>query len=336
MNYNGWPDTIECMESILHCSYSNCQIVVVDNCSTDSSLERIVAWANGDLDVYTMPDNALRGLTCPPAQKPVPWVMMSRAEAESECKDTPRHSAEKLVLVRAGDNIGFAAGTNIGIRFALSLPDLGYIWILNNDTVIEQDALSELVQAVANDPYDRPAGSVIYEYRQPSSLQIYGGLKVWKHFILKPSFARMNETFHFISGASLFLSRTRVMDLGLLKEDFFLNSEDFDYTYFYQEQFRKINTAVNAFAVSGRIWHKGSGTQKKDAFLHAYYFTRNTLYASRMIGLISMATTLVYAFMRAGVHFLSGRTENARGVLSGIQHYIAGRSGRYHERTPSI
>jgi len=332
VNYNGWADTIECLESILQSSYANYQVLVIDNCSTDNSLERIAAWAKGDLDVYTLPGNALRGFSCPPVPKPVPWVMMSRAEAESGHEGTWLHSSKKIVLVQAGDNLGFAGGTNIGMRFALSLPDLGYIWILNNDTAIGRDALADLVQSATNDPYDRPAGSVIYEYRQPSLLQIYGGLKIRKHFVLRPTFAGMNERFHFISGASIFLSRRCLEELGLIDEQYFLNSEDLAYTYFYQERFLKFNPGTDPFRVAGKIWHKGAASQERNAFLHAYYFTRNTLYASRMISLTSLALTLVYAFIRAGGRLLTGRTEKARGIFFGIRDYVMGRSGKYREQ----
>lgn len=37
VNYNGWQDTIDCVESISCNSYSNYRVIIVDNCSTDES-----------------------------------------------------------------------------------------------------------------------------------------------------------------------------------------------------------------------------------------------------------------------------------------------------------
>jgi len=43
LNWNGWRDTIECLESLQRLTYPNYQIIVVDNGSTDDSVVRIRA-----------------------------------------------------------------------------------------------------------------------------------------------------------------------------------------------------------------------------------------------------------------------------------------------------
>ena len=44
LNYNGWQDTIECLESVLRNDYPNYQVIVVDNGSPNNSMEYIKAW----------------------------------------------------------------------------------------------------------------------------------------------------------------------------------------------------------------------------------------------------------------------------------------------------
>jgi len=41
LNWNGWRDTIECLESLQRLTYPNYQVIVVDNGSTDDSVGRI-------------------------------------------------------------------------------------------------------------------------------------------------------------------------------------------------------------------------------------------------------------------------------------------------------
>ncbi len=47
LNWNGWSDTLECLESIYHLNYSNYQVIVVDNNSSDDSIQKINDYAIG-------------------------------------------------------------------------------------------------------------------------------------------------------------------------------------------------------------------------------------------------------------------------------------------------
>ncbi|WP_279385264.1 glycosyltransferase family 2 protein [Methanosarcina barkeri] len=40
LNWNGWEDTIECLESVYQIEYPNYDIVVIDNGSKDNSIEK--------------------------------------------------------------------------------------------------------------------------------------------------------------------------------------------------------------------------------------------------------------------------------------------------------
>lgn len=43
LNWNGWQDTIECLNALKECTYPNLTVIVVDNGSTDDSVSRIRA-----------------------------------------------------------------------------------------------------------------------------------------------------------------------------------------------------------------------------------------------------------------------------------------------------
>ena len=49
LNWNGWEDTLECLESVRQLNYPNFLTVVVDNGSTNGSADKIRAWAEENL-----------------------------------------------------------------------------------------------------------------------------------------------------------------------------------------------------------------------------------------------------------------------------------------------
>ena len=147
LNWNGWGDTIECLESLFRLRYPDYRVVVCDNGSEDGSIDRIRDWAEGRLDVWVPPRVEARSLSTPPVEKPIPYSEYGQA-AEAGGRsgvDAP------LVLIRTGGNLGFAGGTNVGLRYGLAKGDLDYAWILNNDTVSRSDALGHLVRRMELD-----------------------------------------------------------------------------------------------------------------------------------------------------------------------------------------
>lgn len=49
LNWNGWRDTLECLESLSKISYFHYEVIIVDNASKDDSVKRIKAWAKKKL-----------------------------------------------------------------------------------------------------------------------------------------------------------------------------------------------------------------------------------------------------------------------------------------------
>lgn len=51
LNWKGWRHTIAFLESLYQSTYANFTVLVIDNGSTDNSIENINAWAASDLIV---------------------------------------------------------------------------------------------------------------------------------------------------------------------------------------------------------------------------------------------------------------------------------------------
>ena len=51
LNWNGWRDTLECLESLYKINYDNYNVILIDNGSIDESIEKIVEYCDGKIEI---------------------------------------------------------------------------------------------------------------------------------------------------------------------------------------------------------------------------------------------------------------------------------------------
>ena len=252
LNWNGWRDTIECLESVLRLKSQNIAIVVCDNASTDGSIERIVAWAHGDLAAPETPFLQHAAWT-----KPLPFVRYTREAAEyGPAEATP------LALIDTGGNLGFAGGCNVGIRYALTRPDCSHVWLLNNDSVVPPDALANMMALCRKRPRVGLCGSQVRYYDNPDMVQTFGGL-------LNPWFCTTHSLscgapamtvtaeprkIDFVPGASMLVTRAFLQEVGLMSESYFLYFEEVDWAERAKGRFEL------AVCLNGLVYHRGAAS----------------------------------------------------------------------------
>jgi GT2 family glycosyltransferase len=235
LNWNGWRDTIECLESIHRSDYPNYYTVVVDNGSRDDSCERIQAWARGDISVES------RYIDSYGDEKPVKVVSYDRAIAENggiqqiEQELSLLSAGKRLILIQSGENLGFAGGCNVGIRYALAVGG-EYVWLLNNDTVVEHAALGRMVNFMENHSDYQGVTGQIRLYENPSKiwncggkLTCYGARRYYYNNsqvteVPQHGFRRIS----FITGCAAIFRTSLFKKAGLLSELFFFGEEDFE------------------------------------------------------------------------------------------------------------
>ena len=263
VNWNGWRDTIECLESVFRLDYPEFGAIVCDNDSSDGSVEAIAGWAAGARP-YHAPDGPLRQLTAPALPKPIRCcVLDDPRQLQVEALRAP------LLLVRTGANLGFAAGNNIGIRIALSDPACSFVWLLNNDTVVDSGCLAHMVDVAVCDCGDGITGSLNCFYEKPELVQSLGG---GRFFPLRASgylhahalrrtditpavLAHAQANLEWVSGVSMLVPRRFIERVGEMEERYFLYFEEIDWALRSARQFK------NRLAPSALVYHKaGSST----------------------------------------------------------------------------
>ena len=272
LNWNGWEDTIECLESLYRIDYSNYRIVLVDNNSSNESLLKIKDYCNGNIKVksnfFEYNEN----------NKPIQIKEYSKEESESitNRKDL---NGNNLILIKNDINYGFAEGNNIGIRYALQTLNADYVLLLNNDTIVDKDFLGEMVDLGEIDENTGIIGPKIYYYDDPSIIWCIGGKIDWKlarglhvgtNEVDNGQYNRTEE-FDYVSGSAFLVKREVLNRAGLMDKKFFLYFEESDLALRASKKGYK-----SVYAPEAKIWHKvsksGGGLSKP---IGLYYITRN-------------------------------------------------------------
>ncbi len=140
--------------------------------------------------------------------------------------------------IRLPENRGYAGGCNEGIRKSKS----DFVLLLNDDTVLEQDALAHLVEAVEKDPAvagAQPKLLNIQERHQFDYAGACGGLMdiFGFPFAFGRTFMSLEDDhgqydtpsqIFWACGTCAIFRREAILEAGLLDEDFFAHMEEID------------------------------------------------------------------------------------------------------------
>jgi GT2 family glycosyltransferase len=272
LNWNGWEDTIECLESLYQINYSNYRVVVVDNNSSNESILKIKDYCNGKIKVKS------EFFEYNERNKPVDVTEYCKEESETRANYLAQDH-DHLTLIKNDRNYGFAEGNNIGIRYALQILNADYILLLNNDTVVNKDFLQEMVNVGEMDQNIGIIGPKIYYYGKPNIIWCIGGKIDWKfarglhvgtNEVDNGQYNEMKE-FDYVSGSVFLIKREVIDNIGLMDKKFFLYFEETDLALRASK-----NGYKSVYAPEAKIWHKvsksGGGLSKP---IGLYYITRN-------------------------------------------------------------
>jgi GT2 family glycosyltransferase len=270
------------LESICQIEYPNCEIILVDNGSTDDSLLKIREYADGILQAESPFYNYCHG------KKPITTTEYTKEEVDSILGMngaflTPK---EQLLVIKNDHNYGFAEGNNIGIRVALAR-ESSYVLLLNNDVIVHPSFLTELVLAAERDERVGFAGPKVYfcDYSgRPDVINFAGGsFSLWtgsaRHIGLrKIDHGQFNDAklVDFLDGSCILARRETILETGPLKADYFTYWEDVEWCLRGARSGYK-----SAYVPSAKIWHKVGASKKEKSSRAYYYYARNLLWLAK-------------------------------------------------------
>lgn len=287
LNWNGTADTIECLKSIKSNSYCNYTIVLVDNGSEKKNLLKLENWCANNFQFiasYTKEDAENGGLF------------------DDEKKLKGLNPDDKLVFIKNHDNLGFAAGNNVALRYAMKL-NVQYTLLLNNDTVINKNAIYVLMSFIVNNKKYVAVTPQIRYFDQKDTVWNCGGKILWfgnrKYYYAGKRIDNVPQKGYnkvtFITGCALLFKPNAT---GILSEKFFFGEEDLDFCF--RQKYAKNKMACVYESV---IYHKVSTSIKKVTNnvigkVYLNYLSRlinNRQYSSMFIFVVKVFVILGYA-----------------------------------------
>ncbi|QGZ31676.1 glycosyltransferase family 2 protein [Stutzerimonas stutzeri] len=209
----------------------------------------------------------------------------------------------KVTLLCNPENNGYAGGNNYGLRWAMANLKPDYFWVVNNDTYVDSDAFSPLLEALQRD--DRQfVGSLVLS-ADTGRLECYGGGKLYpilgKARLLgkNQSIEALQQQEHqhvpdYIMGCSLAFSAALTEEIGLMDESYFMYFEEVDWQY----RARRYGISIKVIPQS-RLYHYGSlSLGNRSAFYHYYRNRAATRFNKRFYGPVFALTS---AFLLSAV-----------------------------------
>ena len=216
LNWNGEDDTLACLKSIRSAERAGFVPVVVDNGSDPDSVARlrresaaifprVLGLAPRDLD----------------------------ASGADPGRFAPYLGDDALVLIESPENLGFASGSNLGVRFAGHI-GASWVMLLNNDTVVLPNTFTELRRFVESHPAFPAVTAQIRLFEPPTRIQNCGGDLTYfgsrRYRFANADAASLPKAPYsvvsFVTGCALLFNHR---ELGPLTEDFFFGEEDYEF-----------------------------------------------------------------------------------------------------------
>ncbi|MDP3057772.1 MAG: glycosyltransferase family 2 protein [bacterium] len=296
LNWNGWQDTLECFDSLAKIIYPNYEVIVIDNNSTNESVEKIKNWISDKKTAvnYKLLINSHNAGFAGGNNPGIEYAVKNKSDyvllLNNDTIVGPGF-LEKLVKVGESDrNFGI-----IGPKIYYET-DKNRIWFgggyfswLGGGRHMEFDKID-----------DKPLDETIKEV-------------------------------DFMTGCSLLIKREVIEKIGPMNEDFFLYYEDTEWCLRARKNGYKI-----IYAPSSHIWHKVSRSvkPKTNPVVH-YYHIRNALLLSKLqapksiIGFIYLWSITKYLKQIIKTIFFPAKKEIARMIMKGIGDFYAGKFGVY-------
>ncbi len=333
VNYNAAQLALDAALSVLG-DAPDAQIVIVDNASTNNSLDVFSdAFESGERITITPP-----GLDS--AFKPHFADLCDIEAAIIECGETSgphlerlgRENAFALTVLRAPQNNGFAAGSNIGLRYLKARGGHSHYLLLNPDALVAPGALERLAR-VLEDKEIGLCGATVLRANTPARVQALGGaalnpvtltgsnLGEDAIFPLIPERSAIEPQIMYPLGAAIALRPDYLENVGFLDERYFLYYEEADWALSGRGRYRcgwaRDAVVFHHYGASSHSAFRSAGEPSQRSLLSEYHMARSRLLFALKWRPWLAPLTVAIAGLQALRRVFRGRADAARALIKG-------------------
>lgn len=309
VNYRCAPLALDAALSFL--GDGGARAVIVDNASDDGSPDYI--------------ERALRDGAHAPSPPPDP--LPGRAVRFA---DPQRLAPERLTVLRAKKNDGFAAGCNAGLRVLTAIPRIDRYLLLNPDAVLATGALAAFAGRLEEGRAGLCGASVV-AFDAPHAVQAFGGAafhpltltgrNIGEGSALSdmPDRRSVESRLGYPLGAAIALRKDYLSRAGYLDERFFLYYEEIDWARAGGAAHRPVwapeAVVYHRYGAASKSERRMAGEPSRRSPLSDYHMTRSrVLFAAKWRPPLAPLAMLAGG-AQAARRYVRGRPENGAAVL---------------------
>ncbi|MBF0241426.1 MAG: glycosyltransferase family 2 protein [Desulfamplus sp.] len=264
-------------------------------------------------------------------------------------------------IISNKENLGGTGGFNTGLKWAAEQPDgkYDYLWLLDNDVVVNRYALIELVELLEKNRDAAIAGSSMMQLDYPWRVNEIGSyydkhsgslvfnfhcmaIERWKGYSVEELISQKHDLSNFIPdfksyidvdyvAAASMLVRADVAKQAGIWSDFFIHFDDVEWSLRIARMGYRILASCRSL-----IWHISAAAKVPTWVL--YYDSRNALYVMQQYGFKGDAFKNAFnrELKRAFYYALIGRAEIANIIIDAIDDFQAGIKGKKSINLPAM
>ncbi|KKS64853.1 MAG: hypothetical protein UV67_C0015G0022 [Parcubacteria group bacterium GW2011_GWC1_43_12] len=307
VNFNGWPDTLECLGSLEKVDYDNFEVVLIDNASTEKPpLYSVIPGLTRNLKVRQIYNDFNLGF----------------AGANNQGIKMAQGCGADYILLLNNDTTVEPDFLNKLVEAAQSDDKIGII----GPYIYYYDDPAKIQFAGGKINWSKTRGEHILQLNSDvipakAGIQINSGL----NSDLDSRFRGNDRPVSYITGCALMTKREVVEKIGPLSEDYFLYYEDTDWCQ------RAKNAGYKcAIVPESKIYHKQSKSAGEFSYPYIYYHSRNGLIFGWKFGpKIIVAILSVWIFLKQIIKYLTGyKRAWARPVMKGVVDFWKRKRGK--------